>query len=158
MPNIIIKTTREGVVAVHNEIDNMIGQESYKDAREQVQKAILKVWPEAVSRTKTPDDELRDLELNPKQLRALAEGFLHRRLDPATTDGQRKALRSMAALCRVSKWVEEHLPKAPIEDLEGLDDEPGLVDPIIATECTPGAPAEDWKDIAARENAQAHPV
>lgn len=135
MPNVTLKTTRQQAIEVHNIITGMSGEASYKAARQQVQKAILTAWPEASEEDarETPAGELRSLELNPKQQRALAEGFLSLANEPKTTNRDYEVIQRIAGTCRVWGWVAGHIEQKPVPDFDGeLDGEPDLLDPVAA--------------------------
>jgi hypothetical protein len=129
MPNIIIKSTRETALSIHNVITGMTGEGSYKAAREQFQKEIITLWPELVDGTKTNVGDTRDLSFNPKQQRAMAEGILSLINDPKTTNGDYSLLSKIAGMCRLWSWVSKNLSEAAIKDFDGdIDGLPPLVD------------------------------
>jgi len=134
MPNIILKTTRFQAIEIHNVIANMSGEAAYKAARQQLQKAILTVWPEVAEGDgrETPVDEVRSLELNSKHQRAMAEGFLAIAGDPKTTNRGYDVIQRIAGICMVWGWVASHIAERSVPDFDGeLDGEAELLDPVF---------------------------
>ncbi len=129
MPSITVKLERVPAVELHNIIGGMEGEANYKAARQQVQKAITKAWPETEDGEATGPGISREVELNPKQQRALAEGFLTLANNSKTTNRDYEFIQKVARTCRVWGWVEQHITEKPVPDFEGeLDGEPDLVD------------------------------
>jgi hypothetical protein len=131
MPNITIKLNREQAVRLHGITMGMGGEGMYKAMHKQVRADISKAWPETDPEDgrETPPGEVRDLELDPKKQRALAEGFLRLANDPNVNGAAFEDVHKMAQLCRVWGWVEKHLAQRAVPDFDGeLDGEPALLD------------------------------
>ena len=127
MPNVVLKLDRTVAVTLHNMIDHMTGSAPLKAKRAGIQKAILAAWPEATSGEPTENGVKRDLELDPKDQRALAEGFLSIAGNTQTNNLDFKRLKELAGACRLWTWVESHIQQP--QDFDGeLDGEPPLVD------------------------------
>lgn len=128
MPAITVKLNRENAVQVCELIKLMKGEGNYKAARDQFLRAILKVWPEITDAEKiTPPETVREAELNAKQQRAMAEGFLHLCSEPNRPGAEFIAFRETATLLSVWPWVEFYLAKKPVEDYDfALPGEPPL--------------------------------
>lgn len=131
MPNITIKLNRAQAIDIHGATLAMEGEGIYKGARLKVRKSILRAWPEIDPETasETAPGETRDIELDPKEQRALAEGFLTLANNPKTTDRDYEAVQRIASVCRLWGWCEKHLAQRQVPDFDGeLDGEPELVD------------------------------
>ncbi len=119
MPTITLKLDRQSAVTICESISAMKGEGNYKAAREQIQRAIFKAWPEILDAAAvTPPETLRDVEFNPKQQRSIAEGILHLCNSPDTSGAEFAALRKMAETLKVWPWVEFYLASKPVEDYD----------------------------------------
>lgn len=133
MPTINLKLNRQHAVAIYQSIEEMNqGEGKYKAAREQIQRAILKVWPEITDAgTHNPPEMTREIEYNPKQQRAMAEGILALCNLDKTNGNKFAALRKLSEVTCVWPFVDFYLSQKPLEDYdfpltgEPLMDEPG---------------------------------
>lgn len=146
MPNAIIRMTQPFAVEIWNMIGLMLGESHYKAARAQIQKLILSAWPESdpeyTGESKPKMGETRAIELNPKQQRALAEGFLSVLNNPKCNGLDFDHVQRLAGIgksdasgpydgMRVWGWVESHAVQKEVPDFDGvLDGEPPVLDNV----------------------------
>ncbi len=131
MPSIVIKLNRAQAIELHGITLGMEGDGIYKGVRQKVRASILKAWPEINPETagETEPGVTREIEVDPKEQRSLAEGFLSLANNPKTTDRDYEAIKWIASSCRLWGWVEKHLAQRQVPDFDGeLDGEPDLVD------------------------------
>ena len=134
-----IKLSRIDAVQVYDCIKAMTGSASYQLLRQGVLEKIEKTWPEILKTdSPTEDDLVREMEVDPREQRSLAEGFLSLfdRKDNSgksiLTSATFLVVQTACKTCKVWNWVKSQVDKEEIPEFtEGLDDEPPLSDDLI---------------------------
>lgn len=131
-----LKINRVEAVQVYECVKAMTGSASYQLLRQQVLKKIEELWPEILKNDSPTDPEdVRELVVNPREQRSLAEGYvglLNKRdqfggfsLTSASFDVIQKAAKS----CKVWNWVKTQVNQEEVAEFDQpLDDEPPVSD------------------------------
>lgn len=126
-----IKLNRLDAVNLHTCLKNMTGSPSYQILRTSIKHKIERIWPEIlVQGEETPVDTVREITLNTREQRSLAEGFLtlFNRKDSlgafSINSEQFDLLMQCCRTCKIYNWVNS---KIDIDEVSGfneiLDDE-----------------------------------